>query len=110
MKTSDHNDLVDKLHAMNKARHEIETMLQDEHERNKGLSDVVNMKEELLDQRQKDIEELDKKQNELINAQATLEAQKMGGEKAFELTKTQLNNGKKRQKEVNDKEKERREL
>ena len=61
MKNADHNDLVDKLHAMNKARHEIETKLQDEHERNKGLSDVVNMKEELLDQRQKDIEELDKK-------------------------------------------------
>ena len=34
---SDRDDLVDKLHAMNKARHEIETKLQDEHDRNKNL-------------------------------------------------------------------------
>jgi len=53
---------------MNKARHEIETKLQDEHDRNKSLSDVVNIKDELLDKRTTDIEELDKKQNELINA------------------------------------------
>ena len=72
---------------MNKARHDIETKLQDEHERNKSLNLVVNSKEELLDQRSKDIEELDKKLNELINAQATLEAQKMGVEKAAELFK-----------------------
>ena len=65
---ADHDDLVDKLHAMNKARHEIETKLQDEHDRNKSLSDVVNIKDELLDKRTTDIEELDKKQNELINA------------------------------------------
>lgn len=72
---------------MNKARHDIETKLQDEHERNKSLNLVVNSKEELLDARSKDIEELDKKLNELINAQATLEAQKMGVEKAAELFK-----------------------
>lgn len=71
---ADHDDLVDKLHSMNKARHDIETKLQDEHERNKSLNLVVNSKEELLDARSKDIEELDKKLNELINAQATLEA------------------------------------
>ena len=84
---ADHDDLVDKLHHMNKARHDIETKLQDEHERNKSLNLVVNSKEELLDARSKDIEELDKKLNELINAQATLEAQKMGVEKAAELFK-----------------------
>lgn len=106
----DHDDLVDKLHAMNKARHEIETKLQDEHERNKNLSDVVNLKDELLDKRQMEIEELDKKQNELINAQATLEAQKMGVEKAFELSKTQLNDRIKSLNEVIANEKETREL
>ena len=58
---ADHDDLVDKLHAMNKARHEIETKLQDEHERNRTLSDVVNLKDELLDKRQTEIEELDKR-------------------------------------------------
>jgi predicted nuclease with TOPRIM domain len=79
---------VDKLHAMNKARHEMQTKLHDEHDRNKNLSDVVNLKDELLDKRQSEIEELDKKVNELVNMQATLEAQKMGVEKAFELSKT----------------------
>ena len=34
---ADRDDLVDKLHAMNKARHEVETKLQDEHDRNKNL-------------------------------------------------------------------------
>lgn len=107
---ADHDDLVDKLHAMNKARHEIETKLQDEHDRNKNLSDVVNLKDDLLDKRQGEIEELDKKQNELINAQATLEAQKMGVEKAFELSKTQLNDRIKSLSEVIVNEKETREL
>jgi len=95
---------------MNKARHEIETKLQDEHERNKSLSDVVNLKEELLEKRQGEIEELDKKQNELINAQATLEAQKLGVEKAFELSKQQLNDKIKSLQEVITNEKETREL
>lgn len=84
---ADHDDLVDKLHIQNKARHEIETRLKDEHDRNKSLSDVVNLKDDLLDKRQSEIEDLDKKINELNNAQATLEAQKMGVEKAFELSK-----------------------
>ena len=80
--------MVDKLHTMNKARHEIEAKLQDEHERNKNLSDVVNLKDEILDRRQTEIEELDKKLNEQLNVSTTLEAQKMGVEKAFELAKT----------------------
>ena len=95
---------------MNKARHEIETKLQDEHERNRTLSDVVNLKDELLDKRQSEIEELDKRQNELVNIQATLEAAKMGVEKAFELAKTQLNDRIKSLTEVIANEKETREL
>ena len=51
MVRADHDDLVDKLHTMNKARHEIETKLQDEHDRNKSLQDVVMLKDELLDKR-----------------------------------------------------------
>ena len=65
---ADHDDLVDKLHTMNKARHEIETKLKDEHDRNKNLSDVVNLKDDLLDKRQSETEELDKRVNELVNA------------------------------------------
>lgn len=71
---------------------------------------MVNLKEELLEKRQGEIEELDKKQNELINAQATLEAQKLGVEKAFELSKQQLNDKIKSLQEVITNEKETREL
>ena len=95
---------------MNKARHEIETKLQDEHDRNKSLSDVVNMKDEMLDKRGVEIEEQDKKINELTNNAATLEAQKMGVEKAFDLSKTQLNDRIKSLNEVIANEKETREL
>ena len=55
------------------------------------MSDVVNLKDELLDKRQGDIEELDKKLNELVNAQASTEAKLVGTEKAFQLSKDQLN-------------------
>lgn len=95
---------------MNKARHEIETKLQDEHDRNKNLQDVVNLKDDLLDKRTSEIEDLDKKVNELISAQSTLEAQKLGVEKAFELSKTSLNDRIKSLTEVIANEKETREL
>ena len=107
---SDHDDLVDKLHAMNKARHEIETKLQDEHDRNKSLSDVVNLRDDLLEKRQQEIESLDKQINDLNSDKATLEAAKMGVEKNFELTKTQLNDRIKSLNEVIANEKETREL
>ena len=53
---------------MNKARHEIETKLQDEHDRNKNLQDVVNLKDDQIEKRTSEIEDLDKKVNELISA------------------------------------------
>ena len=84
--------------------------LQDEHDRNKNLSDVVNLKDELLDKRQTEIEDLDKKLTEQLNVSTTLEAQKMGVEKAFELAKTQLNDRIKSLNEVIANEKETREL
>ena len=95
---------------MNKARHEIETKLQDEHERNKNLCQVVALKDDVLDKRQIEIEDLDKKLNEQLNISSTLEAQKMGVEKAFELAKTQLNDRIKSLNEVILNEKETREL
>lgn len=107
---TDHDDLVDKLHIMSKAHHEIELKLKDEHERNKNLTDVVNLKDELLDKRQADLEEADKKINELTNIQGTLEAAKLGVEKAFELSKNQLNERIKSLNEVISNEKETREL
>ena len=60
---ADHDGMVDKLHQMNKARHDLENKHQDEVDRNKSLADNVNMKEEQLDKRQQEIEEMDKKLN-----------------------------------------------
>ena len=68
------------------------------------------LKDEVLDKRQVEIEDLDKKLNEQLNISSTLEAQKMGVEKAFELAKTQLNDRIKSLNEVILNEKETREL
>ena len=65
---------------------------------------------QLLDKRQTEIEDLDKKLTEQLNVSTTLEAQKMGVEKAFELAKTQLNDRIKSLNEVIANEKETREL
>jgi chromosome segregation ATPase len=43
-----YDDVTDKLHKMNKARHELETKLTDEIERNRALNDIIRIKEENL--------------------------------------------------------------
>lgn len=48
---SDYDDTVKKLHDMNKARHDLETKLSDEIERNRSLIDVVRLKDETLQKR-----------------------------------------------------------
>lgn len=107
---TDHDDLVEKLHTMNKARHELENKLQDEHDRNKRLEDKLHHQEDILEKRMADIEESDKRINEMTNQIATLEAQKLGTEKAFDLSKNQLNDRIKSLSEVINNEKETREL
>jgi hypothetical protein len=52
---------VDKLHKMNKARHDLETKLTDEIERNRSLTDIVRLKEDSILKRQQEIEEMDRK-------------------------------------------------
>jgi hypothetical protein len=47
-----YDDTVDKLHKMNKARHDLETKLTDEIERNRSLQDIVRLKEESIIKRQ----------------------------------------------------------
>ncbi len=42
------DDVVTKLHKMNKARHDLETKLTDEIERNRSLADIVKLKEESI--------------------------------------------------------------
>ena len=88
----------------------MQTKLQDEIERNKSLSDVVNLKDDLLDKRQQEIEERDKKNMDLNNQVSSLEAQKAGVEKNFELQKTQAADRIKSLNEVIANEKETREL
>ena len=88
---ADHEDVVDKLHKMNKARHDLEIKLQDEIERNRSMAEVVNLKDETLEKRAAEIEELDKKVIDLERSCETIEIKKQGVERQFELAKKQLN-------------------
>lgn len=72
----DHEDVVDKLHKMNKARHDLEIKLQDEIERNKNLAEVVSIRDETLEKRAQEIEELDKKVIDLERNCETIEIKK----------------------------------
>ena len=76
---------------MNKARHECESNLQSEVERNRQISAVVLEKDELLDKRQLDIDDIEKKLNESMNEKTSIEAKMTGLEKQVELVKTSLN-------------------
>jgi chromosome segregation ATPase len=87
----DHEDVVDKLHKMNKARHDLEIKLQDEIERNKSLAEVVSLRDETLEKRAQEIEELDKKVIDLERNCETIEIKKQGVERQFDLAKKQLN-------------------
>ena len=46
-----YDDVTDKLRKMNKARHDLETKLTDEIERNRALNDIIRLKEESLNKR-----------------------------------------------------------
>jgi len=87
----DYDDVVEKLHQMNKARHELETKLSDEIERNRSLAEVVRLKEDTLQKRSVEIEEQDKKIIDLERNFESVEIKKNSIERAFELAKKQLN-------------------
>ena len=57
--------MVDKLHKVTKARHELETQLREEIERNRTLEEVNKLKDTTLDKKQETIDELDRKVTEL---------------------------------------------
>ena len=86
----DYDDVVEKLHMMNKARYELETKVSDEVDRNKNLREVLTIKEESLGRRQGEIEDLDKKVLEKDRELESMEIKKAGLEKQFELMKKQL--------------------
>ena len=71
---AEHDELTSKLHLMTKSRHEMETAMQDECGRNKEMSNVIRMKDELLDKRLEEIDEMDRKLNDVQTQMATLEA------------------------------------
>ena len=47
----EYDDTVDKLHKMNKARHDLESKLIDEIERNRSLQEVIKLKEDTISKR-----------------------------------------------------------
>lgn len=75
---------------MNKARHDLETKLTDEIERNRSLTDIVRLKEDSIIKRQQEIEEMDRKIIDLERSLEQLELKKQGVERAAELLKKQL--------------------
>ena len=75
----------------NKVRHETEVKLHEEFDKNRSLQDIIKDKEEILQKRHTEIEELDKKVIELERANEALEIKKAGIERQYELTKKQLN-------------------
>lgn len=51
MTKKEYDDTVDKLHKMNKARHDLESKLIDEIERYRSLQEVIKLKEETISKR-----------------------------------------------------------
>ena len=84
---SDYDITVDKLHAMNKARHDLETLLTNEIEKTRALQDIVRLKEDTIAKKGIEIEELDKRIIELERQLEALEIKKNGVDKILEMTK-----------------------
>jgi len=87
----EYDDVVEKLHLTNNARHDLETKVNDEIDRNRRLQEVVRLKEETLNKRNGEIEDLDKKVIDWQRSCETLEVKKQGVERQFETAKKQLN-------------------
>jgi chromosome segregation ATPase len=76
-----YDETVEKLHKMNKARHDLETKLTDEIERNRSLTDIVRLKEDSILKRQQELEEMDRKLIDLERSLEQLELKKQGVER-----------------------------
>jgi hypothetical protein len=61
---------------MNKARHDLETKMTDEIERNRSLQDIIRLKEEAIQRMQGEMEDLDKKAIDLERNIETVEIKK----------------------------------
>lgn len=71
-----YDETVEKLHKMNKARHDLETKMTDEIERNRSLQDIIRLKEEAIQRMQGEMEDLDKKAIDLERNIETVEIKK----------------------------------
>lgn len=80
---------TEKLHLCNRVRHETEIKLGAEAEKNKNLNEIVRMKEEILQKRQTEIEDLDKKVIDLERQVEAGEIKRQGLERANELKSKQ---------------------
>ena len=76
-----YDDVVDKLHIVNKARYQLETELTDVHQANKNLKEIMAVQSETLVRRQTDIEELEKRVIERDRELEGIEIKKQGVEK-----------------------------
>jgi hypothetical protein len=70
---------------MNKARHDLETKLTDEIERNRSLNDIVRLKEETIVRQSGEIEDRDREIIELQRNYEALEIKKQQVERQSEL-------------------------
>lgn len=61
---------------MNKARHDLETKLTDEIERNRSLQDILRLKEDAIIKRQNELEDADRKIMDLERNLESMEIKK----------------------------------
>ena len=77
----DYDETVDKLHKMNKARHDLETKLLDEIEKNRSLGELIKLKEDTIMKRSQELEEVDKKSIDFERQVEAVEIKRQGLER-----------------------------
>ena len=78
------------MHITNKVRHDTEVKLGEEIEKNHSLKEMLKLKEETLNKRAQEIDELDRKQIELERQIEAADIKKQTVERAAELLKKTL--------------------
>ena len=81
MTKKDYDETVDKLHKMNKARHDLETKLLDEIEKNRSLGELIKLKEDTIMKRSQELEEVDKKSIDFERQVEAVEIKRQGLER-----------------------------
>ena len=77
----DYDETVEKLHKMNKARHDLETKLLDEIEKNRSLGELIKLKEDTIMKRSQELEEVDKKSIDFERQVEAVEIKRQGLER-----------------------------